>query len=60
MSYYDAKRCFSENIGLCGGTTNAEKYNLYNGFLNLVDNLMTDITEIKQRLCAIENNTQRR
>ena len=40
MSFYDAKRFFEENLQLFGDPqTDPEKYNLYNGLLNLVNAL---------------------
>lgn len=37
MGFYNAKRCFEENLRLfVDPKTQQEKYNLYNGLLNLV------------------------
>ncbi len=51
MSYEWAKNCFSENINLFANPqVSPEKYNLYNGLINLVMAVETELGSIKDLL----------
>ncbi len=56
-----AKKCFNENIQLFSNPeSEPEKYNLYNGLLNLtqaVEDLQSQVRKIEQDIERIRQNT---
>lgn len=59
MDYYTARKCFAENIQLFGNPQEApEKFNLYNGLVNLAEAIEHDMSNIKDQIQYLHNLIQ--
>ena len=59
MDYSTAKRCFKENLDLFGNPQNEpEKFNLYNGLVELTEAIECDMLEIKDQIQCLRQLIQ--